>query len=88
MDWIDLAQNTDKWKAPAKPIINFRVPYCVGKFLSKVRGFFCLRNATIAGFTIYYLLNCYMFRSCNHLQTEIYLLEIILLTMDPLFLEH
>jgi hypothetical protein len=49
----------------------------------KMREFFRLRNVTIVGF--YYLSNCYMFRSYDHLQTEIYLLELTLLTTNPLF---
>jgi hypothetical protein len=52
----------------------------------KVTGFFRLRNITIVGF--YYLFNCYTFRSYDHLQAEIYLLELILLTTDQLFLEY
>jgi hypothetical protein len=44
----------------------------------KVRGLFRLCNVTVVGF--YYLFNCYMFRSYDHLQAEIYLLEITLLT--------
>jgi hypothetical protein len=40
----------------------------------KVRVFFRLCNVSVVGF--YYLFNFYMFRSYDHLQTEIYLLEI------------
>jgi hypothetical protein len=36
-----------------------------------------LHNVTIVGF--YYLFNCYMFRSYDHLQADIYLLELTLL---------
>jgi hypothetical protein len=36
----------------------------------KVRGFCRLHNVNIVGF--YYLFNCYMFRSYNNLQVEIY----------------
>jgi hypothetical protein len=36
-------------------------------------------------FTIYYYLNCYMFRSYDHLQAEIYLPGFTLLTTDPCF---
>jgi hypothetical protein len=42
----------------------------------KVRGFFRLRNVNMVGF--YYLLNCYMFRSYDHIQAEMYLLELTL----------
>ena len=33
MDWIDLAQDTDKWLALTTAVMNFRVPYNVGEFL-------------------------------------------------------
>jgi hypothetical protein len=26
MDWIDLAQETDRWRALVKPVMNLRVP--------------------------------------------------------------
>jgi hypothetical protein len=50
-----------------------------------VRGFFRLRNVNILDF--YYLCNSYMFWSYDHLQADIYLLELTLLTTDP-FLEY
>jgi hypothetical protein len=39
-DWIDLAQDRDQWRVLMKTVMNFRVPYSVGKFLN---------NCTIGG---------------------------------------
>jgi hypothetical protein len=34
MDWIDLAQDRDQWRALLNTIKNLRFPYTIGKFLS------------------------------------------------------
>jgi hypothetical protein len=34
MDWIDLAQVRDQWRALVNTIMNLRVPSYAGKFLS------------------------------------------------------
>jgi hypothetical protein len=34
MDWIDLAQDRDQWRALLKTVMNLWVPYNAGKFLS------------------------------------------------------
>jgi hypothetical protein len=34
MDWIDLAQDRDRWRTPVNTVMNLLVPENLGKFLS------------------------------------------------------
>jgi hypothetical protein len=59
MDWIDLAQDMNKWITLVNTVINFRVPKIAGKFLSShtIGGF--SRRAQLHEFN--YRFNCQMF---------------------------
>jgi hypothetical protein len=34
MDWIELAQHRDRWRAVVYVVMNLRIPYSAGNFLT------------------------------------------------------
>jgi hypothetical protein len=49
MDWFDLAQNMDQWRALVNTLMNLRVPQNVEKFLSSCATGGFSRSAQLHG---------------------------------------
>jgi hypothetical protein len=54
MDWIDLAQDRDQRRALVNTVLNLRVPYNVGKFLSSCTTEGFSRRAHLHGVSYIY----------------------------------
>jgi hypothetical protein len=53
VDWIDLAQDRDQWRALVNTEMKFRIPLNVGKFLSScTTGGFTTRSSPMKLFNV------------------------------------
>ena len=65
VDWIDLAKDTDRWKAVMDTVMNIRVPYNLGNFLNRSETLSFSRSTLLRGVAQYRDISCpivYFFR--------------------------
>ena len=62
VDWIGLAQDRDRWRTLASAVMNLRVPWNAGNFLTSCKTVSCSRRTLHHGVSIiFYLVSDFIF---------------------------